>query len=272
MRQDPKGKRTELLAEGQKPEGPAPPGLKPEEVEVPLERMAPEIRDVPVAEAPPNRTESHDRELPLQLRVLGSKSEELFDGGRTEAALIELAEHVIGLHVLIEVDELGHNFLGAFALHGEVLGSDVVVLPVVPSGRDHLLEGETVVDGDGVGGADGSYGLAVRRQRFTKNLAKRLLILDPPLHDGLFEVIWERAKYGSGELPELTDRHFRRGGTMCHGVSSLSAFQLILAYPFISHHARIKSLPFWLQLLTNLSSKRAKSCNQYASRRILKRA
>lgn len=193
----PRDKELKLLADCQEPGVVVPPEPEPAEAQA-APRTAPvEARDAAAAEVPPERAESHDRELPLELGVLDPKGQELFDGGRTQAALVELAEYVFGLHVAVEVDELGCDLLDAFTLHGEVLGGDVAVLPVVPSGRDHLLEGEIVVDDDGVGGAAESCGLAVRRQRFTEDLAKRLLILNPPLRDGLVEIVGERAKYGS---------------------------------------------------------------------------
>ena len=214
----------------------APPALEPVEAEVAPAREAPEIRDVPIAKVPPDRTESHDRELPLQLRVLGSEGEELLDSGGTKTATVKLAERLVGLRVIVEVDELGHDLLGAVAIHGEVLGSDVAVLPVVPSGRDHLLEGKAVVDGDWVGGADA---LCVRQECRAKHLPKGRSILDPPLRCSGIDVSGQLLDDGRSEFRKVSC--FDRGST-CHGFP-LFRPRRILAYPFIPHHAKIRDLP-----------------------------
>ena len=69
----PRVKGLKLLADCQEAAAVAPPGLKPGEAEVALARAAPEAGDEPAVEAPPDGAESHDRELPLQFRVLSSE-------------------------------------------------------------------------------------------------------------------------------------------------------------------------------------------------------
>ncbi len=148
--------KLKLLADCEKPIVVAPPELGPIEVEAPTNRAGPEKRNEPNAKVPPEGTKNHNRELPLRLRVLGPEGEEFLDCSRTQTTLVELAEHDIGLHVAIEVDELGHDLLRPLSLDWEVFGRDIRVHPVVPSGFDHLPEGEIVVDGDGVGRVGGS--------------------------------------------------------------------------------------------------------------------
>lgn len=143
-----------LLANGEEAKVDVPPALEPEEVEVAPARAAPEERDIPAKEAPPDGAKGHDRELPLNVGVFDPESQKFLDEGGTQAHLFELADDFVGrVHHAIEMHELDVDVHYAIALHGEVLLDDVGVDPVVPSGRDHLLEGESVVDGDGVGGA-----------------------------------------------------------------------------------------------------------------------
>lgn len=145
-----------------------PPAPEPVEAQAALRTAPVEARDeADVEEAPPDGTESHDRELPLQLRVFGPEGKELLDSGGTQTALVELADNLVGrIHHAVEVNDLDLDAHHTLALHGEVISGDIVVLPVVPSDRDHLREGKTVVDGDGVGGADA---LRIRQERSAKH-------------------------------------------------------------------------------------------------------
>ncbi len=112
--------KLKLLADCEKPIVVAPPELGPIEVEAPTNRAAPEKRNEPNAKVPPDGTKTHNGELSLRLRALGPEGEEFLDCSRTQTTLAELAEHENGLHVAIEVDELGHDLLHSLSLDWEV--------------------------------------------------------------------------------------------------------------------------------------------------------
>lgn len=156
--QTPRSQGLKLLADSGETALLEPSVLKPAEVQEPLAAEPEEVRNrVVAAQIPPDRPESHDRELPLDVVELSPEGQELGKGRGTQTHLVELEERVLGLDDTVEVHELDVDIQHAFALHREVLGSDVVVLPVVLASRDYLLEGETVVDRDGIGDRDGSF-------------------------------------------------------------------------------------------------------------------
>lgn len=100
--------------------------------------------------AHPEGAEGHDRELSLDIGVLGPERQEVFDLRRLEAEPVEMLGDFLGGGVAVEVDEVKFDILlRATALDREMLDGDVVVLPVVVTGLDHVDERLVVVHRDG---------------------------------------------------------------------------------------------------------------------------
>ncbi len=97
-----------------------------------------------------DRTETDDRELALLFREGFPVGEHVFDlgcGPRVRGILrFDFLDRILRGDVAIEVEVAGLELDDAFARDRKMLGGDVVALPVVVTGGDHLLERLPVVD------------------------------------------------------------------------------------------------------------------------------
>lgn len=139
----------------------APPvaGIAPEQVETPRATVPAEDRDVDAADgAPPPRAEGHDGKLALKLGVGCTQGAELSEGGGTQPPLIQFLANLFSRHVAIDGHQVEFNLLRAAVRVGRTVGlrarqilgvllTDRVVHPVVPSRSNHVMVGQTTVEG-----------------------------------------------------------------------------------------------------------------------------
>ena len=121
-------------------------GAVPVEVQAPLGHVLVEIRHVAVTRVHPAGAEGHDGELALQLGVPRTEGEQVLDLRGHESLVRQALLDVLGRDALAEVHEHQIDWNLTTALDLEVLGRDLVVLPVILAPLDHLDEVETVVD------------------------------------------------------------------------------------------------------------------------------
>lgn len=127
-----------LLAEGEEPAGGNPVIVVPAEAQVALTAIAAEVDHTAIAvRMHPDRGEGDDRVLPLLLGVFGPEGKDLLGRARAQAALVHIAQHLVGAGRVAEVDEHGLG-LGRLAGDREVFLGDVVIHPVVLPGRDQI--------------------------------------------------------------------------------------------------------------------------------------
>lgn len=144
-------KNLRRLADGEEAAEPVPVVPEPVEAEQTAGAIPAEVGHVPVAvRVDPGRAEADDRELPLDFGKRGSERQELLDRRRTHPFSLEVGEHLLGAGSAVEVDKFEGDRNHTRAADGEVLRSDVVVLPVVATSRHHLLDGLPVVQLHGV--------------------------------------------------------------------------------------------------------------------------
>lgn len=141
------GSRTrELFANAEEAVEASPATVEPIQAQVPLRTVPAEVSHVAVAIDPGHGAECHDRVLPLLFGQGCAVREEFLDLGGAESVLLHLFDRVLRRDVAIEVEEFGFETHFAGAGQREALRRDVVVLPVVVAGGDHLLERHAVID------------------------------------------------------------------------------------------------------------------------------
>jgi hypothetical protein len=244
--QEPKVK-SKLLADSREPAEAVPVAVEPVEGRVPpAAEPVEKDHEAETGAVLPALAERHDRELALNFGVLRPEGEELRRVRGAQAALVELLEHVLGRDVPSEVDELDCHLLDAFPLLRKVRIGDVVVVPVVLTGRDELLDRRAALvrDSDGVGVGSGRCGsgrlglLGGRRrdadehaERFAEGTLQVLAAVVHAVEQGLGidarERLGERAGDARVDLGELAERE---GGSMSHGCSFLAAGWLSAAF------------------------------------------
>jgi hypothetical protein len=138
-----------LLADREEPAVVAPrvAGNAPDQVEAAPAAEPIEAGHVAVtAGADPTGAERYDRELLLLVRVLGPEREEFGERRRTEVHGLQVLLDLLGRGRTREADEAEFHVRRPLARDREVRGHDVLVLPVVAAGLDHVFERLPVVD------------------------------------------------------------------------------------------------------------------------------
>jgi len=147
-----KGLRHRDLANSEEATDRTPAADPPTEAEAPLGAAPAETRHTAVAIDLRDRAQTRNRIFALLLRVFGSEGEDVLDlGCRPRICGIgrfDFLLRILRRDVVIEVEVSGFVCDDAFALDRESLRGDVVILPVVVTGGDHLLERLAVVDGE----------------------------------------------------------------------------------------------------------------------------
>lgn len=132
------------LANGEEATDRKPAVVEPIQVEVPLGADLAESRHAPVATDLRDRAKADDRKLALLFREGFPVGEHMLDLGRRPRVRgvrgFDFLDRVPRGDVAIEMEVTAFELHDAFALDGETLRGDVVVLPVVLTGGDHLLE------------------------------------------------------------------------------------------------------------------------------------
>ncbi len=95
--------------------------------------------------------QADDREFPLQSRAGRTEREEVFDGTGLETLVRHHLDDLFGRDDAVGLDEDELLLHLPFALHGEVLGRDALVGPVVLPESDHVHERERVIHDDAEG-------------------------------------------------------------------------------------------------------------------------
>lgn len=105
-----------------------------------------EVRHVAVAVDLRDGTEGDNRVLPLLFRVFLPEGQQVLDLARLEARCLDRLDGHSRRHGGVEVEDPGLELLDAVDDHQEFLRGDVVALPVVVAGGDHLVERAAIVN------------------------------------------------------------------------------------------------------------------------------
>jgi len=138
------------LADGKETEIGIPVIAPPKEVEAALGTVPAETRNVAVAKDLTNGAKPDDRELPLFFGVLRPVSKDVLGLTRLPRILgiggDDLLHRVFRRYVAIEVENRVFKFHLAFTDDWKPFGIEVVVLPIVVAGDNHLVEAHVVVN------------------------------------------------------------------------------------------------------------------------------
>ena len=95
---------------------------------------------------PPERTESSNRVISLNVRMCRAKSKEFFNRSRTIALLVHLDKNLVKCHRTTEVQEDNRNRVPSFAADWEVLCYDTIVDRIVVAILNHLRKRAIIVN------------------------------------------------------------------------------------------------------------------------------
>ncbi len=133
------------FANGQEADAATPDAVPPIEVEVAPGAVPAEVRHVAVAADLRDGTQSDNRILTLLVGVFFPEGKQVLDFTRLPARKLDSIDIVPRLGRAVEVENLDLELLDAGALHREFLRGDVVILPVIAAGGNHLVERAAVV-------------------------------------------------------------------------------------------------------------------------------
>ena len=121
------------LADGEETPVVIPAIAEPIQVDPAAAMEAAQKRDEPTTmRVHPRRAETDDQVFPLEIRILGTQVQEMFDLAGHESPLLQFLDRVIKLNVAVEVNQHNLGFHDAVAFEGKVRWSDIDVDAAVP--------------------------------------------------------------------------------------------------------------------------------------------